>query len=70
MTTATTQQTSPHAAGRRAGRRAGGPRRIGSHLFLLLAVLYFIVPLWWLVVGSTKTNSGPVSYTHLTLPTN
>ncbi|SKC50671.1 carbohydrate ABC transporter permease [Krasilnikoviella flava] len=58
MTTATTQQTSPHAAGRRAGRRAGGPRRIGSHLFLLLAVLYFIVPLWWLVVGSTKTNSG------------
>jgi len=58
MTTATTQQTSPHAAGRRAGRRAGGPRRIGSHLFLLLAVLYFVVPLWWLVVGSTKTNSG------------
>lgn len=58
MTTATAQQTSPHAAGRRAGRRAGGPRRIGSHLFLLLAVVYFIVPLWWLVVGSTKTNSG------------
>lgn len=58
MTTATTQQTSPHAAGRRAGRRAGGPRRIGSHLFLLLAVVYFVVPLWWLVVGSTKTNSG------------
>jgi len=59
MTTATTtQQTSPAGAGRRPGRRAAGQRRIGSHLFLLLAVVYFIVPLWWLVVGSTKTNSG------------
>ncbi|MFE5335289.1 carbohydrate ABC transporter permease [Isoptericola sp. NPDC056573] len=54
MTTATTQQTSP----RRAGQRRIGQRRIGSHLFLLLAVLYFVVPLWWLVVGSTKSNSG------------
>ncbi|MFE5311083.1 carbohydrate ABC transporter permease [Isoptericola sp. NPDC056605] len=54
MTTATTQQTSP----RRAGQRRTGQRRIGSHLFLLLAVLYFVVPLWWLVVGSTKSNSG------------
>ncbi len=49
MTTAMTQQTSP---------RRAGQRRIGSHLFLLLAVLYFVVPLWWLVVGSTKSNSG------------
>jgi len=49
MTTATTQQTSP---------RRAGQRRIGSHLFLLLAVVYFVVPLWWLVVGSTKSNSG------------
>ncbi|MFE5341470.1 carbohydrate ABC transporter permease [Isoptericola sp. NPDC056578] len=59
MTTATTQQTSPRRAGqRRAGQRRIGQRRIGSHLFLLLAVLYFVVPLWWLVVGSTKSNSG------------
>lgn len=61
MTTATTTQTSSRGADRRASRRAGGqhgPRRIGSHLFLLLAAVYFIVPLWWLVVGSTKTNSG------------
>ncbi|MCK9792416.1 carbohydrate ABC transporter permease [Isoptericola sp. 4D.3] len=49
MTTVTTQHTSP---------RRTGQRRLGSHLFLILAALYFVVPLWWLVVGSTKTNSG------------
>ena len=39
---------------------ARGPRsaRIGSHLFLLALALYFITPLWWLVVGATKSNSG------------
>ncbi len=62
MTTATTTQNSARGTGRRAVRRAGGQpgerRRIGSHLFLLLAAVYFIVPLWWLVVGSTKSNSG------------
>ncbi|MFE5292729.1 carbohydrate ABC transporter permease [Isoptericola sp. NPDC056618] len=49
MTTVTTQQTPA---------RRPRQRRIGSHVFLLLAVLYFVVPLWWLVVGSTKSNSG------------
>ncbi|MEL7975705.1 carbohydrate ABC transporter permease [Isoptericola sp. F-RaC21] len=58
MTTATTTQTSARGTERRAGGRPRGQRRIGSHLFLLLAVLYFVVPLWWLVVGSTKSNSG------------
>lgn len=33
-------------------------RRIGSHLFLVLLVGYFLVPLWWLLVASTKSNSG------------
>ncbi|HZL07278.1 MAG TPA: hypothetical protein VFE45_17985, partial [Coriobacteriia bacterium] len=39
---------------------ARGPRdgRLGSHLFLLALVLYFVTPLWWLVVAATKSNSG------------
>jgi multiple sugar transport system permease protein len=39
---------------------ARGPRssRVGSHLFLLALALYFITPLWWLVVAATKSNSG------------
>lgn len=39
---------------------AHGPHgsRLGSHLFLLALVLYFVTPLWWLVVGATKSNSG------------
>jgi len=39
---------------------ARGPHssRLGSHLFLLALALYFITPLWWLVVGATKSNSG------------
>lgn len=44
---------STHEAG-----AAHGGRRIGSHVFLLALVVYFILPLWWLVVASTKTNSG------------
>lgn len=47
-------------ARRRQPRRetTGGGSRIGSHLFLLALVLYFITPLWWLIVASTKTNAG------------
>ncbi|MDT0165385.1 carbohydrate ABC transporter permease [Actinotalea sp. AC32] len=51
----------PRRGARTAAASTGrGPRssRIGSHLFLLALVLYFITPLWWLVVASTKTNSG------------
>lgn len=39
-----------------AGRRSS--RRLGSHAFLVILVIYFMTPLWWLVVASTKTNSG------------
>ncbi|MBC7290308.1 MAG: carbohydrate ABC transporter permease, partial [Actinotalea sp.] len=38
--------------------RGPGGSRLGSHLFLLALVLYFVTPLWWLVVASTKSNSG------------
>ncbi len=48
----------------KAGRRRQGPeartggRRVGSHLFLLALVIYFILPLWWLIVAATKDTSG------------
>jgi len=34
------------------------PRHWGGHIFLLILCVYFLVPLWWLVVAATKTNSG------------
>ncbi len=44
----------------RQGTAPRGPHgsRAGSHLFLLALVLYFVTPLWWLVVAATKSNSG------------
>lgn len=33
-------------------------RRTGSHVFLLAISVYFMLPLWWLVVASTKDNSA------------
>nr|WP_297423453.1 carbohydrate ABC transporter permease [uncultured Actinotalea sp.] len=44
--------------GRAEAPRGPGGSRLGSHLFLLALVLYFVTPLWWLVVGATKSNSG------------
>ena len=38
--------------------------RAGSHLFLLVLVVYFILPLWWLVVAATKSNSGLFTGAH------
>ena len=35
-----------------------GGRRLGSHLFLGFLVLYFLLPLWFLVVASTKDAGG------------
>ncbi len=42
---------------RQAAKRTGG-RRVGSHLFLIALVLYFVLPLWFLIVGSTKDTAG------------
>ena len=33
-------------------------RNLGSHVFLAGLVLYFLLPLWWLVINATKSNSG------------
>jgi multiple sugar transport system permease protein len=40
--------------------RVGGrkPRHIGSHVFLIILAIYFVVPLWWLLVASTKSTSS------------
>ena len=55
-TTAHTTVTGlPNRIRRGAGRRNGG-RRIGSHVLLIVLALYFIVPLWWLFVASTKST--------------
>ena len=55
-TTAHTTVTGlPNRIRRGPGRRNGG-RRIGSHVLLIVLALYFIVPLWWLFVASTKST--------------
>jgi multiple sugar transport system permease protein len=39
-------------------RRAAGGRRIGSHVLLLIMAIYFIIPIWWLFVASTKSTGS------------
>jgi multiple sugar transport system permease protein len=34
------------------------PRHVGAKLLLLILVCYFLVPVWWLVVASTKNAEG------------
>lgn len=53
----TTETARPRRRGADRPRGPGGPRT-GSHVFLLALVLYFMTPLWWLLVASTKSNSG------------
>ena len=43
---------------RRRGRGVTQRRNLGSHTFLVLLVLYFALPLWWLIVASTKNING------------
>jgi len=38
-------------------------RHVMAHLFLVALVLYFLVPIWWLVVASTKDAHGLFSGT-------
>lgn len=42
----------------RAAPRGPRQRHIGTHVLLLVLACYFVLPLWWLVVGSTKSNAG------------
>jgi multiple sugar transport system permease protein len=34
------------------------PRHVVAHLFLLALVFYFLIPVWWLFVASTKDAQG------------
>jgi len=52
--TETAGPTSPRTGSSRGPRS----RRVWSHTFLIILAIYFLVPLWWLLVGSTKSNSG------------
>lgn len=45
--------------GRQTRRKPG----IGAHAFLVILVVYFLLPLWWLVVASTKDAHGLFSGT-------
>lgn len=36
----------------------GASRRIGSHVLLGILSIYFILPLWWLLVSATKSTSS------------
>ncbi|MGM1018910.1 MAG: carbohydrate ABC transporter permease [Actinomycetota bacterium] len=42
----------------RGARGRAGRRRIGSHVFLIILAIYFIIPIWWLLVAATKDTPG------------
>lgn len=48
-------------------RRARGKGHLAPHLFLGFLVCYFLVPLWWLIVASTKDVTGLFAGAHGTL---
>lgn len=64
MTTSVRQPTARRQDTDLVPRAARRSPRAGSHLFLLVLVLYFVLPLWWLVVAATKSNSGLFSGAH------
>ncbi|POH64023.1 MULTISPECIES: carbohydrate ABC transporter permease [Cryobacterium] len=43
---------------RRGNTGRDGGRKIGSHVLLIILVIYFITPLWWLTVAATKDTAG------------
>lgn len=62
-TTASRPKPTPTATGaerhpRKAAKGGREGRRIFSYIFLAVLVVYFLFPLWWLVVASTKDNAG------------
>ncbi|HWU47015.1 MAG TPA: carbohydrate ABC transporter permease [Humibacter sp.] len=61
MTTSTIEATRGARRGSGSRERAahGRPRRnVIAHLFLAIMVVYFLVPIWWLFVASTKNAQG------------
>lgn len=59
MSAATTAATtSVRAPGPSPDRRRKPRRNVVAHVFLGVLVLYFLVPIWWLFVASTKDTEG------------
>ncbi len=52
----TTGSTKASQAARRRIRRAGWTRRNLTTAFLLVFLVYFLLPFFWLIVSATKTN--------------
>jgi multiple sugar transport system permease protein len=50
--TTSSTETRRRAATRRA------PRNITAHIFLGALIIYFLIPLWWLIVASSKDATG------------
>lgn len=50
--TVLTEARTAHPRGRRGGRQSV------AHAFLAILILYFLVPLWWLFVASSKSAQG------------
>ena len=58
MTTVASRPATAESRRRASQRGSLGGSKVLSHLFLAVLVIYFLFPLWWLVVASTKDNSG------------
>jgi len=52
------ERTENRVASAHPGKKPRRQVRAGSHLLLLAFAVYFVIPLWWLLVASTKSNSG------------
>jgi multiple sugar transport system permease protein len=52
-----TSLVSPSKA-RGGARRRNAPKHWTAHIFLVALIIYFVLPLWWLIVASTKTTAG------------
>jgi multiple sugar transport system permease protein len=61
MTTTRLARPATYTAARRA--KASGRRNIVPHLFLGALIIYFLIPMWWLLVASTKDAPGLFSGT-------
>ena len=51
-------------APRQNGRRGSTRRQPWSHVLLIILAAYFLVPLWWLIVASTKDINGLFTGAH------
>lgn len=50
--------TTASAQRRATDARRPAPKNLWSHVFLAGLIIYFLLPLWWLIVNATKSNSG------------